>query len=174
MENYYEVYMSGASCYTDAAILNEDALYLVSLYGRPASVKAIGAGILSGKSAFIGDRRVSRPMHYHLRAITRNLENGLSHKVIFSPNHFTGADSRILVGEDKKSAFSLLNTVVSTPLKEEWAEFLWERVFVPKRLIGFGQIQGKDLDEVYLVSVEKTTDEVDALVLEEIKAGILN
>ena len=174
MEAYHEVYMSGASCYTDAAIMNEESFYLVSLFGRPASVKAIGAGILSGKPAFIGDRRVARPMHYNLRAITRNLENGLSHKVIFSPNHFTGTDSRILVGEDKKSAFSLLNTVVSTPLKEEWAEFLWERVFVPKRLIGFGQIQGKDLDEVYLVSVEKTTDEVDELVLEEIKSGILN
>ncbi|PIP40298.1 MAG: hypothetical protein COX19_06045 [Desulfobacterales bacterium CG23_combo_of_CG06-09_8_20_14_all_51_8] len=174
MENYHEVYMSGASCYTDAAILNEESLYLVSLYGRPGSVKAIGAGILSGRAVFVGDRHVTRPLHYNLRAVTQNIENGLCHKVIFSPSHFTGPDSRILVGEDKKSAFSLLNTVVSMPLKEEWADFLWDRVFVPKRLIGFGQIQGKDLSEVYLVSVEKTTDEVDALVLEEIRSGMLN
>jgi hypothetical protein len=40
--------------------------------------------------------------------------------------------------------------------------------------MGFGYIQGKDLSEVYLVHVDKTTDEVDALVLEEIKTGVLN
>jgi glycosyltransferase involved in cell wall biosynthesis len=66
------------------------------------------------------------------------------------------------------------NKVVSTPLKEEWAEVLWEQIFVPKRLTGFGQIQGKDLSEVYLVNMEKTTDEVDGLVIEGIKTGALN
>jgi len=174
MENFHEVFLAGATCYADAAIVDDACLYMVSLYGRPGTVKAIGAGILSGRSVVIGDIHVSRPVHVNLRAITQNIENGLCHKVIFSPNHFTGPDTRILVGEDKKSAFNLLNTVVSTPLKEEWADFLWERIFVPKRLMGFGQMEGKDLSEVYLVSVEKTTDEVDALVLEEIKAGILN
>ena len=174
MENYRDVYMAGASCYADAAIMDEDALYLVSLYGRPGAVKAIGAGILSGQPASVGDRRVLRPMSCKLRTITRNLENGLCHKLIFSPSHFTGSDTRILVGEDKKSAFRFLNGVVSTPLKEEWSDFLWEKIFEPRRLNGFGQIQGQDLSEVYLVSVEKTTDEVDALVLEEIRTGSLN
>jgi hypothetical protein len=174
MNNFHEVFMAGASCYADAAIIKEDCLYLASLYGRPSSVKAIGAGIISGRSVFIGEYKVSREAGYSLKAVTQNIENGLCHKVIFSPLHFTGSDMRILVGEDKKSAFNLLNTVVSTPLKEEWAEVLWEHVFTPLPLIGFGQINGKDLSEVYLVNVEKTTDEVDALILEEIKAGTLN
>jgi hypothetical protein len=174
MENFHEVFMAGASCYADAAIINDGCLYLASLYGRPSSVKAIGAGILTGRTVIIGDFQVSRHHDYSLRAVTQNIENGLCHKVIFSPSLFTGSDMRVLVGEDKKTAFNLLNSVVSTPLKEEWAEFLWERVFVPKRLIGFGEIQGKDLSEIYLVSVEMTTDEVDTLVLEEINAGMLN
>jgi hypothetical protein len=174
MGTYHEVYMSGASCYADAAIINEGWLYLASLYGRPSSVKAIGAGILSGRSVCIGEHYVSRDPVYALRAVTQNIETGLCHKVIFSPDHFSGTEMRILVGEDKKSAFNFLNTVVSTPLKEEWAEVLWEQIFAPKRLIGFGQIQGKDLNEVYLVNMEKTTDEVDALVIEGIKAGALN
>jgi len=174
MEIFHDVFLAGATCYADAAIVDDDHLYMVSLYGRPGLVKAIGAGILSGRSVVIGDIHVSRPVNVNLRAITRNIENGLCHKVIFSPNHFTGPDMRILAGEDKKSAFNLLNSVVTTPLKEEWADFLWERIFVPKRLMGFGTIQGKDLSDVYLVHVDKTTDEVDALVLEEIKTGILN
>ena len=174
MDEFHEVYMAGAYCYADAAIIGDASLYMVSLFGRPGVVKAIGAGILSGRSVAIGDAYVARPSHASLRVITRNIETGLCHKIIFSPEHFTGSDMRILVGEDKKTAFNFLNQVVSTPLKEEWAEFLWERVFVPKRLMGFGQMDGKDLSEVYLVSVDKTTDEVDALVLEEVKAGILN
>lgn len=174
MENFHEVFMAGASCYADAAIFNDGFLFMASLYGRPSAVKAIGAGILTGRPVFIGEHQVSRRHDHCLRAVTQNIENGLCHKVIFSPHHFTGSDMRILVGEDKKSAFNLLNTVVSTPLKEEWAEVLWEHVFTPLPLIGFGQINGKDLSEVYLVSVEKTTDEVDTMILEEIKAGILN
>jgi hypothetical protein len=174
MGTYHEVYMSGASCYADAAIINEGWLYLASLYGRPSSVKAIGAGILSGRSVCIGEHYVSRDPIYALRAVTQNIEIGLCHKVIFSPNHFTGTEMRVLVGEDKKSAFNFLNNVVSTPLKEEWAEVLWEQIFAPKRLTGFGQIQGKDLSEVYLVNMEKTTDEVDGLVIEGIKTGALN
>ena len=165
--DFVEVYQTGIMCHADAAIMdNAGYLYLVSLFGRPGLVKAIGAGFLTGKDVYVNGVSVTRPGNT-LQAVTSNLDDGLAHKVIFAPEFFTGENRRILVGEDRKSAFQLLDSAVSTPLKEEWSDFLWEAVFTPSRLIGFGQVNGKDLDEVYLVNVEKTTDQIDALILEE-------
>ena len=96
------------------------------------------------------------------------------HKVILCPAYFTGSDARIVVGEDRKRAFEFLDSAVSTPLKEEWADTLWELVFEPKPLFGFGSIENRDLNQVYLVSLDKTPEEVDELVLDGIRNGELN
>ena len=173
MKKYHEVFMAGASCYADAAIVDDDYVYMISLYGRPGTVRSIGAGILSGRNIFVADFHVSRHLDYSLRAVTQNIEKGLCHKIIFSPAHFTGSDTRILIGEDKDAAFNLLDAAVSTPLKADWADFLWNRVYYPQPLYGFGQMQGKDLSDVFVVNIDKTTDEVDALILEQAKAGVL-
>ena len=171
--DYLEVYQAGMMCYADAAIMdNAGYLYLVSLFGRPSLVKAIGASFLTGKGMHVNGVSAIRPTKT-LQTATQNLDDGLAHKVIFAPEFFTGTNTRILLGEDRKSAFRLLDSAVSTPLKEEWSDFLWETVFTPYPLIGFGQVDGKDLSEVYLVNVEKTTDQIDALIVEEIKAGNL-
>ena len=173
MIKYHEVFMAGVSCYADAAIVDDDYVYMISLYGRPGTVKSIGAGILSGRLIFVADFHVSRHPDYSLRAVTQTIEKGLCHKIIFSPDHFIGPDKRILIGEDKDAAFNLLDAAVSTPLKADWADFLWNRLYYPQPLYGFGQLRGKNLSDVYMVTIDKTTEEVDALILEETESGVL-
>jgi len=175
MVKYHEVSITagGAFCYSDAAILDSSYLYLASLFGRPAAVKAIAAGIISGKSIRLGDTSADRPSG-KMRIVSQGFEDGISHRIVFCPEYFTGRDVRILVSEDKKRAFDFLDTQVSTPLKEEWADWLWERVFTPLPLIGFGVVNGKDLQESYLVRLDKTPEEIDELVLEGLRTGELN
>jgi len=176
MDEYVEVKSLGIKCYSDAFIgdRNTSALYFASLFGRPALVKAIGAAILEGQLVHFGDQPIYRMMAHPYRSITQALGNGVAHRVLFCEEYFMGNRARILIAEDKRRAFELLDTAVSTPLKEEWADKLWNMVFEPKRLDGFGSIEGKTLEEVYLVTLDKTVDEVDALVLESIKIGKLN
>ncbi len=174
-EKYLEVSLLGISCYTDAFIADQDSqiLYFISLFGRPSSVKAVGAAIIDNRDVAVGNLLLRRPP-WKLRTFTQNLGGGLVHRIIICEECFTGDRLRILVGEDKTTAFSFLDSVVSTPLKEEWAESLWKKVFEPKSLLGFGALEGRDLNEVYLVTLDKTVDEVDSIVLDGIRAGELN
>ncbi|MBW2000268.1 MAG: hypothetical protein JRJ29_20205 [Deltaproteobacteria bacterium] len=173
MERCKEVSMLGVQCYTDAYITDTNGfLYFISIFGRPGVVKAIGAAILEGRSVEIEGVKVSRP-HRPMQSLTQNL-GGLSHKVILCQDYFTGSDYRILLGEDKHRAFEFLDANVSTPLKREWTDWLWEKVFHPVPLAGFGVLNGKDLSECYLVELTKSTEEVDELVLDGIRAGELN
>jgi len=173
--DYVEVSHMGVSCYSDAFIADRDSetLFFVSLFGRPMLVKAITATILAGRPVSVGNMSLRRPYSDNLRVLTQN-HGGVMHKVIFCDAYFRGSDARILVGEDRKRAFEFLDSVVSTPLKEQWADVLWERIFEPKPLFGFGSVENMDLGEVYLVSLNKTSEEVDELVLEGIRAGELN
>jgi hypothetical protein len=172
--DYIEVHQTGMMCYADAAIIdNAGYLYLASLFGPHEQVKSIEESLLIGKNLQVNGVSVVRPK-ISLQTATQDLDDGLTHKVIFAPDFFTNAKTRILAGEDRKTAFELLDAAISTPLKEEWSEFLWETVFTPMRLIGFGQVDGKDLSDVYLVNVDKTIDQVDALIREEIKTGRLH
>ena len=176
MERYMEISAGFTSCYTDAFIGDdaEGRLYFVSLFGRPSLVKAVGAAILEGRSVNIGNMVLRRPARFRMHVLTQNLGTGIAHKVIFVKDMFSGADVRIVIGEDKQRAFEFLDSVVSTPLKEEWADTLWQKVFEPKDLIGFGQLEGKDLSKPYLLRLDKTVDEVEDLVLEGIMMGELN
>jgi len=178
MEKYVKVWKLGAACYADAAIYDEEieVVYFVSLFGRPGVVRAIGAAILQGEYVRIGNTSVKRPSS-SLKSMTQNLGDGLCHKIILSPDYFVGSSAylgRILVGEDKARAFQFLDSIVSTPLKAEWAETLWDKVFEPRSLTGFGSFNGKELSETYLVSLDKDPEDVDDLVLEGIRAGELN
>ena len=176
MERYVQVSLLGMTCYSDAFIADTDTqtLFFALLFGRPGLVKAIGAAILEGRSVYFGKSPLRRVHGYPYRTITQSLGSGLTHKVLLCEPYFMGTNARIVVGEDKKRAFEFLDSVVSTPLKDEWADALWNRVFEPKRLLGFGTVDGKDLSESYLVTLDKTVDEVDSLVLEGIRKGELN
>ena len=178
-KKYVEVWLGGVSCYADAAIFDADSeqVYFVSLFGRPGVVRAIGAAILQGTHVRLGHTSVRKPYAGSMRSFTRNLGGGLCHKIVLCPECFAGSalsNGRILVGEDKTRAFQFLDSIVSTPLKAEWADTLWEKVFEPKPLTGFGFLEGKDLGEAYLVKMNKSREEVDELVLEGLQTGELN
>lgn len=173
---WQEVRMLGVTCYTDAYIIsNSDPamLYFISLYGRVGVVKAIGAAILEGRVVYIEDRAVIRAGGCSLQSVTQNLGHGVCHKVLLCPEYFQGSDCRIIVGQDRQRAFEFLAGVVSTPLKDDWADWLWSEVFEPVPLTGFGHLDGHDLTEVCAISLTKTTEDVDALVLDGISAGQL-
>jgi hypothetical protein len=108
-----------------------------------------------------------------LQSATQNLGYGLCHKALLCPEYFEGADCRIIPAGDKQRAFEFLAGVVSTPLKGDWADWLWSEVFEPVSLTGFGHLDGQDLTDMCAISLSKTTEEVDALVLEGIAAGQL-
>ena len=175
MQAYTEVEYFGVTCYSNAFIADRDSetLFFISLFGRPVLVKAITAAIVQRRPVTVGNLTLQRPYNQAIRILTQNY-GAVMHKVILCPAYFTGSDARIVLGEDRKKAFEFLDSVVSTPLKEEWADALWELVFKPKPLFGFGSIENRDLDQVYLVSLDKTPEEIDELVLDGIRNGELN
>lgn len=175
MQTYQTVSMFGVECYTDAYIADDNKnLYLISLFGRSGTVKAIGAAIIESRSIGIKETdTVLTRVHTTLRAITQNLSDGICHKILLSPEWFTGNNSRILIGEDKKRAFHFLAANISTPLKEEWTDSLWKLVFTPQPLTGFGYLNGKRLSECYAITMTNTVEEVDKMVLHGIKTGEL-
>lgn len=175
-KSYVEVRYSGMTCYSDAFTADPDTemLFFASLFGRSGLVKAIGAAILEGRLVYFGRAPVRRVSGHPYRTITQGLAHGVSHKILLCEEYFTGTSARIIVGEDRQRAFEFLDSVVSTPLKEEWADALWNRVFEPKQIVGFGAIQDRELNPVYLINLESTVEEIDQLVLEGIRAGELN
>ncbi len=176
MESYIQVSFLAMTCYCDALIADPDKqeLFFASLFGRPGLVNAIGAAILESRPVHFGQMPLRRIHGWPYRTITQSLGGGVTHKVLLCEEFFTGSSARVIVGEDRQRAFEFLDSIVSTPLKEEWADLLWNRVFEPKQLFGFGSIQGRELSPVYLISLDKTVDQVDSLVLEGIRAGELN
>lgn len=173
---YIEVSFLAMTCYCDALIADPDEqkLYFASLFGRPGLVNAIGAAILESRLVHFGQMPLRRVHGWPYRVITQSLGGGVTHKVLLCEEFFTGPSARIIVDEDRQRAFEFLDSIVSTPLKEEWADVLWNRVFEPKQLFGFGSIQGRELSPVHLISLDKTVEEVDRLVLQGIRAGELN
>ncbi|MEA3427848.1 MAG: hypothetical protein U9Q84_01230 [Thermodesulfobacteriota bacterium] len=175
MQTYQTVSMFGVECYTDAYIADDNEnLYLISLFGRSGTVKAIGAAIIEGRSIGIKETdTVFTRVHTALKVITQNLSDGVCHKALLAPEWFTGDTNRIVIGEDKKRAFHFLAANISTPLKEEWTDALWKSVFTPQPLTGFGYLNGKGLNECYAITMNKTVEEVDKLVLQGITTGEL-
>ena len=166
MEKYVEVRYSGMTCVSDGFIADAESqtLFFASLIGRPAVVKAISAAILEGYLVRFGMLGLGRARET-FRTISQGLGYGIAHRILLCEDYFTGPRARIVVDEDKQRAFEFLDSVVSTPLKDEWADNLWDMVFEPKEILGFGSIQGQELKPVYLITLDKTVDEVDHLVL---------
>ena len=171
MSEYIEVSRSGLRCYADSYIISDDDfLFYISIFGRPALIKAMTATILAGKSIYLSGQMVEKAGN-RAETFTQNLGGGLVHKVILSPEHFKGSNARIVIGKDRRRAFQFLDGVVSTPLKKDWANWLWEKVFEPEPLKSFGSIDGQDLTETWLIRLTKTIDEIDELVLDGLKTS---
>ncbi len=174
MNQYIEVSHSGLRCYADSYIISDDDfLFYISLFGRPALIKAITATILTGKNVYVSGQMVVKASS-GTETFTQNLGGGLVHKVILSSEYFKGSDARIVIGKDRQRAFQFLDSVVSTPLKKDWADWLWGKVFEPEPLKGFGSIDGQSLKEAWLIRLTKTIDEIDELVLDGLRSQQIN
>lgn len=174
MSEYIEISRIGLRCYADSYIISDDNfLFFISIFGRPALVKAMTATILAGKSVYVSGQMVEKAGN-GMKTFTQNLGGGLVHKVILSSEYFKGPNARIVIGKDRMRAFQFLDSVVSTPLKSEWADWLWEKVFEPEPLKSFGSIDGQDLSETWLIRLTKTIDEIDELVLDGLQLQQIN
>ena len=174
IEEYIEIGRGGVYCYADSYIVSDDDfLFFISIFGRPALIKSTTASILAGKNVNVGGQMVVKAGK-GAEVFTQKLEGGLVHKVILSSEHFKGSNARIVIGKDRLRAFRFLDGVVSTPLKKSWADWLWEKVFEPEPLKGFGSIDGQDLTETWLIRLTKTIDEIDELVLNGLQSQQIN
>lgn len=178
MKEYQTIYMLGAECYTDAYIAAPPVadgcpwyILFISLFGRVGVVKAVAAAILNRTTVYINDHPAARPHdRSDMKTMTQQLGQGVCQKVVFCPRYFKSR-TRIILGEDRERAFALLQETVSTPLKREWADWVWSKVFQPQPLIGFGRLDGRDLSSALMITQDKTSKEVDELVLEALRSG---
>ena len=171
MEIYKELNLMGVRCYTDAYITTQGVksfAYYISLFGRPNTVKAIGAAIIESTVIDLEDGLIMRQPGFALRSFTQNF-GGVCHKVLLCPDLFAGKRSRIIFGQDKDRAFEFLGSNTSTPLKREWQDWLWHRAFQTETLEGFGFDK-----EVCLLNIDVTDADLDALILEGLKNNEIN
>lgn len=176
-KKYRKVSVLGAGCYTDAYIHNaNERLYLISLFGRPGTVKAVAASFLTSIPLRIelGERNLltlNRASSKY-RIFTCN-NDGLCHKVILSPDYFQGNQSRIIVKDDTDRIFHFVDSSISTPLKEVWIGWLLQRdVICSDEIYGFGRIDGINTEECRLFHAPYS-ENVDDVVLEGIRNGEL-
>jgi len=174
---YRQIEMLGVWAYTNAFILDDDQnLLMTSVFGRPALVKAIVAGILERKTVDIeGIGPVMRPP-WTAKTKTAVVEPGCWLKVFSIPDFFTGDRCRVVIGKDKVRAFQFVQETVSTPMKPEWADWVWENVLDTTETQGFGVIDGKDLSVMrpHLIEVQKSDADIDLMVIEALKQGIIS
>jgi hypothetical protein len=174
---YRQIEMLGVWAYTNAFILDdEENLVMASVFGRPALVKAIVAGILERKPVNIeGIGTVMRPPST-AKTKTAVVEPGCWLKVFSIPDFFNGDRRRVVLGKDKVRAFHFVQEIVSTPMKPEWANWVWENVLDTTETQGFGVIDGKDLSVTrpYLIEVQQTDADIDYLVIEALRQGTIS
>jgi len=175
---YKKVVVLGANCYTDAYIYNAtEQLYLISLFGRPGTVKAVTASFLTSGllGVKLGERNVLDLGRVHsskYRIFTCN-NDGFCHKVVLSPDYFQGDQCRIIVKDDTDRIFHFVDSSVSTPLKGAWIDWLLQQdVICSDELYGFGQIGGKNMEEYRLFHAPDSED-MDDVVLDGIRDGEL-
>lgn len=176
-KKYRKVSVLGANCYTDAYVHStNEQLYLISLFGRPGTVKAVAASFLTSSSLHIelGKRNLltlSRACSKY-RIFTCN-NDGLCHKVILTPDFFQGDQSRIIAKDDTDRIFHFVDSSISTPLKKVWIDWLLQRdVICSDEIYGFGRISGINTEECRLFHAPYS-EIVDNVVLEGIRNGEL-
>jgi len=172
---YEEIQVSFLRLFTDAYICDDRYLYLISLFARPMVSKAAAAAIVQGREVSIGAGMGIKRVSDELKVLTHNFGD-ITHKVIYAPHYFhKGGMVRIVVGEDLNTAFDFIDSVISTPLKREWKQWLWENGVKKKKLTGFGEIDGVKLDPVYLVRpIDHRNEIYDDMVLNAIESGEIN
>ena len=80
MSEYIEVSRIGLRCYADSYIISDDNfLFYISIFGRPALIKAMTATILAGKNIYVSGQMVTKAGN-GTETFTQNLGEGLVHK----------------------------------------------------------------------------------------------
>ena len=172
-KKYRKVNVLGANCYSDACIYDaNERLYLISLFGRPGTVKAVAASFLTSVPLRIelGERKLLtlKRANSNYRIFTCN-NDGLCHKVILSPNYFQGDKNRIIAKDDTDRIFHFVDSSISTPLKKAWIDWLLQRdVICSDEIYGFGRIDGINAEQCRLFYAPYSED-IDNVVLEGIR-----
>jgi len=161
----------GVRCFADAALFlpeqnreSEGRVLVLSLFGRPGEVRANTATLLKGDTLTVrGEGRramtIAPPVGIQLRSFSQSLGRGLLQKVVYAPPYFGEntnlARKRVVFGDDVERGFEFLTSVVSTPLKEDWASWLMKESQAVKTepLVGFGSLgkNGPDLTTARLL-----------------------
>jgi len=173
-EEYREVKVLGAACYTDTYICSsDDHIYMMSLFGRSGTVKAICAMIIAGNTVDIfsdGKRCRVKRSYMNYRIYTCNYE-GLCHKIIMVETLFAGEDGAMIIArDDKERIFNFIDSRVSTPLKPEWADWLIKQDIINHELLCSFNGAGK-MGEEYCMFHSPNSEATDEVILKGIKDG---
>ena len=121
----YKILFKSIEAFCDAVIFDNSELIAVSIVGRQNPVKAIFAGLTSGKYISIRDKsnsvyetlkRPRRTCSFKTTPIGDDLFQGV----------FFDKENKDLI-TTKKGFFNTVDTLFDIPVHEDWSEFLWEK-----------------------------------------------
>lgn len=160
--------------YTDGYAYDRAShLYLLSVAGYEARVKAITSALVSGRQIqIIGRKRrsVRQDFTRRYRILGTRLGNGLFHQIVLADDFFKSSregDKLLYAGSEEDVPALVYNSVkndYSTPLVPEWSEWLYGKIRKEKRV---EELLGTR--RVIRLSVKE--EELDGFVSEGVKNG---
>jgi hypothetical protein len=158
--------------YTDGYAYDQYShLYLMSVGGYEAWVKAITSALVSGKEIEIaGEHPLNlwSSFSHKYRILSTKLVSGLLHQMVLAEPFFKssrGADKLIYVDDQSHAPQIVFNTIkknYAVPLIPEWSEWLYQKI---KEEDGLEELSGTT--KVIRLSVSE--EELDSFVSEGIK-----
>lgn len=135
---------ASVGCFTDGYLLDDEEIYLISLFGTPTRVNAIKAAILQGDKLYVQPcwsqdwkQRQWLRKHRQFTVLNRKLAPHVAHSLLFAPQLLNPEDSsnqKVFFGASMKAIyrkfFYAAQKYYSTPLLPEWTEWLWEEMEV--------------------------------------------
>ncbi|MCI0330691.1 MAG: hypothetical protein L0196_07035 [candidate division Zixibacteria bacterium] len=160
--------------YTDGyAYDQESRLYLMSVAGYEAKVKAITAALVTGREIRIIGRKntsVRQDFSHRYRILGTTLGNNLLHQIVLADVFFKASyngDKLLYVDRDEDAPALVYNSVrgdYSVPLIPEWSEWLYGKIR-----------REKCLDELLgsrrVIRLSVREEELDAFISEGIRNG---
>jgi len=148
-------------------------LYLFSIAGHEARVKAITSALVTGKEIQVKGTKTLYLYHdfsQKYRILSTKLGSGLVHQVVLADGFFRSADRgrRLLCLDEERRApeiaYSTIKSDYAVPLVPEWSEWLYDRL---KQEDCIEELSGTR--KVIRISVAE--EELDSFISEGIKNG---
>jgi len=148
-------------------------LYLMSVGGYEARVKAITSALVSGREIEITGKNplhLSQDFSQKYRILSTKLRNGLLHQVVLADSFFRSSDkgSKLLYIDNQKHASEMVYNAIkrnySVPLIPEWSKWLYKKM---KQENCLEELSGTK--KVVRLSVSE--EELDSFISEGIKNG---